>query len=98
MKAKSTFRGPNALSSPTLVPGSPPDHGSNLPMAALVGNTSLGKPVIRWMWVKAGSAPRGWAYRQQMHEADGKLKTTELQFLAGLADAGRRKTKQEEEQ
>jgi hypothetical protein len=49
MKAKSTFQGPNALSRPTVVPGSPHDCGSNLPMASPGRNISLGKPVIRWM-------------------------------------------------
>jgi hypothetical protein len=52
MKPKSTFLGRNALSSPTLVPGSPHDGGTGLPISAHGDNIGPRKPVIRWMSAK----------------------------------------------
>jgi hypothetical protein len=48
-KANSTFLAQDVLSSPTLVPGNLYDDGLGLPMAALGGNVSPERPVIRWM-------------------------------------------------
>ena len=49
MKAKSTIVARNALPSPTLLPGSPQDDGSGLPMAAHGGQIGAERLVIRWM-------------------------------------------------
>jgi len=51
IKAESTFLTQNALPSPTLAPSSPHDDGPGLWMAALGGNISPEKPVIRWISV-----------------------------------------------
>ena len=56
--AKSTFLAQNALPSPTLVPSSPHDDGSGLPMASSGGNISPERPVIRWM--SDQDVPKSW--------------------------------------